>query len=134
MRVNMRIVRRFPFAIVLVALWILMELAGASLTLGSIWTWFLVFLAAGCLFVEFYKSGDITLQSFKIDLAWMLAAIVIVAVRVTYDWSNGVLNIAQFIVIAVALADGWVSTTNAFRSSQRNIQAGVNTSPVESEL
>lgn len=129
----MRIIRRVPLVLILVATWAALRISGAPLDHASPISWVLVIVCFLVAFAEFYKSGDVTLSSFKIDLAFAVAGTVAATVVAQSLWGQGSFSLPDFFVCAVVVADALISPVNSFRSALRNVQAGVNTAPSERE-
>ena len=127
----MQLLRRLPLVLILVLAWAALRLSGCELTLGDPISWALVIACFSVTLIEFYKSGDITLTSFKFDLAFAVIATVVTAALVTHFWGQGVISVPDFFITVSVLADAFLSPVNSFRSALRNVQAGINTAPTD---
>ncbi len=116
---------RFPWGLLIVlAMWLAYaSRADLSGTLG------LAFIIL-CLFVvmvEFFKSGDIRLGPFMLDLIFSVAAVVAATVLLTYmamKSDGGIPSFHYQLGAVVLLADAILSPFNSFRTALRNFQVG----------
>lgn len=119
--------RRVPLPFIVLALWGIARWAGYDWPIGSVWSVGLIATCFIILMLEFFKSGDVALGSFKLDQLLSVVATVIVVAAETLLWEHKGVSTVDFFVLAVILGDAYVSPVNSFRTAQRNIQAGVNT-------
>lgn len=119
--------RRIPFALALTTLWAFLSIFAIDMNRGGLTSTALITLSMLVLITEFYKSGDITLYFFGLDLFFALINTVLYVTCITIlIKSLGIqgLFIGDFFVGFVVLADGWFSPVNSFRTALRNWQAG----------
>ncbi len=128
----MRSFKRFPWSPLLAATWLAARLAGIDFGLTTPAIWVAVIGSVGVMMAEFYKSSDVLVISFEIDLLASILATIIVSSGVTVLWtSREVYLMADGFVIASVLADAIIGPRNSFRTALRNIQAGVNQSAID---
>jgi cation transport ATPase len=116
---------RFPWSLLVVlAMWFAyqaqLDLSG---TLGLVFIGFCVFVVV----IEFFKSGDIRLGPFFLDLLFSVGAVVAGAALLTYMVTHGDGGLPGFHYLlggAVVLVDAILSPFNSFRTALRNLQFG----------
>lgn len=97
-----------------------------------------VYVAIGVfvLFVEFFKSGDINVLAFLLDLVWAVTAVVLTTALMTWSllelnpqgqaagnaWQT--LNYFHWFGCAIILGDAVISPFNSFRTALRNLGLG----------
>jgi len=129
---DVKLLRKTPLALVLVLAWISARTAGVDFSIVTPWAWMVAIASMVVSMLEFYKSGDIMIHSFKIDITCSVIATVIMSSGATYVWMSQNVYFVDMFVVAVVLFDALVSPINSFRSALRNMQAGVNSAPVDS--
>jgi hypothetical protein len=83
---------------------------------------FLVFCMV-VLFLEFFKSGDINVWTFLVDLIFSVSALVVATVLISYliFTSDNALTFFDWFGAAIILGDAILSPFNAFRTALRNV-------------
>lgn len=81
------------------------------------------------LFLEFFKSGDISALAFLLDLVIAVFSVVVAAVLMTYLILklNQTPTFFHWFGCAIILGDAILSPFNAFRTALRNLGLGVTT-------
>jgi hypothetical protein len=121
--------KRVPWTLLLVLSWAGARYSGVNLEVtGGAFLGF-VALAFITIMLEFNRSGDIMLPSFKREQVLILMATLLLGSATPLVYQNP--HIVDLIVIAVVLADGYVSPVNSFRTALRNMQAGVDTTAAD---
>lgn len=79
-------------------------------------------LAVAVLFVEMFKSGDISSVAFLMDLFWAILTIILATALLTYLMfvEGKEPTFYHWIGFAIIVADGLLSPFNAFRTALRN--------------
>jgi hypothetical protein len=115
-----------PWALIVVLSYAIAKLMGAQLVSGSIPG--LVFISAGviALILEFMRSADITVFTFKLDLAMSILSLLICAVVTTCIFTLKLpFGFVDVIIWAIVLADAWLGPVNSFKTALRNITTDV---------
>ncbi|HEY5602687.1 MAG TPA: hypothetical protein VIM41_06230 [Gammaproteobacteria bacterium] len=90
-----------------------------------------VFLGVGMfvLFVEFFKSGDVSAAAFFVDLFSAIVSLIVATVLMCYLYFKlGQLpTFFHWFGVAIILGDAILSPFNAFRTALRNLGLGVTT-------
>jgi hypothetical protein len=78
------------------------------------------------LFLEFFKSGDIKVSTFLIDLVTSVVALVIATVLMSYlVFKHGEApTFFDWFGVAIILGDSIISPFNSFRTALRNMEIG----------
>ena len=118
--------KRLPLALFLVIIWSIARMSSVNFSIGTPLGIVLTFICFGVIFLEFYKSGDISLNSFGWDLGLSIPATVICATTITLLIQRGFgeLFLTDILVAAVILFDAWFSPFNSFRIALRNLMVG----------
>ena len=119
-------IRKTPWALIVVLSYAIAKLLGAQLASGSIPG--LIFIGAGlvALMLEFMRSADITVSTFKLDLAMSILALLICAVVTTCIFTLKLsFGFVDAIIWAIVLADAWLGPVNSFKTALRNITTDV---------
>ena len=119
------ILSRFPWGLLIVlAMWLAYQSqADLSGTLGLMFIGLCVFVVI----VEFFKSGDIRLGPFMLDLIFSVVAIVAATALLTYIVTRpdgGIPSFHYQLGAVVLLVDAILSPFNSFRTALRNFQVG----------
>lgn len=121
------ILSRFPWGLLIVlAMWLAYQSqADLSGTLGLVFIGLCVFVVI----VEFFKSGDIRLGPFMLDLIFSVAALVAGAALLTHMVmqpapAGGMPGFHFILGGIVLLVDAILSPFNSFRTALRNFQVG----------
>jgi hypothetical protein len=79
-------------------------------------------LAVVVLFIEMFKSGDISSVAFLMDLFWAILTIILATALLTYliFVEGKAPTFYHWIGFAIIVADGLLSPFNAFRTALRN--------------
>lgn len=103
--------KQIPYVLLITNIWSIGKLAGLSTSL------LLVFAA---LAVEFFKSGDIGLNTFGMDTAFSVLQVICGTVTITLMFCNHKpLTLPDCLLCLVVLADAWFSPFNSFRTALR---------------
>lgn len=127
----MRNLKKVPTVLVLVAIWALVRFLGLATPMASVWAWILLIACFAAIVYEFYKSSDITVRSFAVDLGFAVLAMAMVSISLTLLWQYRSWFLIDVIVFATAFIDGYVSPMNSFRCAQRNLQGGIGDQTME---
>lgn len=77
------------------------------------------------LFVEFFKSGDIKVGTFLLDVISSVVALVIATALMTYLFlEEGMPSFYHWFGVVIILGDAILSPFNAFRTALRNLEIG----------
>jgi len=104
-----------------------MRYSGINLSPGGVPGMILLGVCIGVLMAEFYKSGDISLGGFGLDLAFVVVALIVATATTTVlVYGNGwqQLGFADAMVLLITICDSWVPPYNSFRTALRNLQVG----------
>lgn len=79
-------------------------------------------LAVVVLFIEMFKSGDVSSVAFLIDQFWAILTIILATALLTYLWfvEGKEPTFYHWIGFAIIVADGLLNPFNAFRTALRN--------------
>lgn len=114
-----------PLGFLLALLWAILRLCGIHLagTVGLVF----VGLCLIALIFEFYRSGDIGLKGFALDLlfAQLAFAIVLVTITTIAMRKGGDFGAIDAFVTIVIFADAYFSPFNSFRTALRNWAANI---------
>lgn len=79
-------------------------------------------LAIVVLFIEIFKSGDISSVAFLMDQFWAIVTIILATALLTYLWfmEGKEPTFYHWIGFAIIVADGLLNPFNAFRTALRN--------------
>jgi hypothetical protein len=119
------VLSRFPWGLLIVAaMWLAYKSqADLSGTLGLVFIGLCVFVVI----VEFFKSGDIRLGPFMLDLIFSVVAVVTATALLTYMVTRpdgGIPSFHYQLGAVVLLVDAILSPFNSFRTALRNFQVG----------
>jgi hypothetical protein len=119
--------KNIPSALILVIIWTITRLMEMDFSIAHPLGIILMILCFAVLIFEFTKSGDITLKSFGLDLAFAILATVFNTATLTiliqrHGFCN--LFITDYILAGVILCDTWLSPYNSFRIALRNFMVG----------
>lgn len=124
----MRKLKKVPFAFILAAVWAGLKAGNIVLATSSPAGVAILVACFIVMAVEFYKSGDISLHAFGVDLALALLAVVVIACTLTETViRQGAQNLylVDLFVTAVVVCDAWVSPFNSFRTALRNWMSNI---------
>ncbi len=78
--------------------------------------------AVAVLFIEMFKSGDVSAISFLIDQFWAVATVILATGLLSYLWfvQGQEPNFYHWIGFAIIIADALLNPFNAFRTALRN--------------
>ncbi len=113
---------RFPWVFLVIGYLIFAQSAG--LDMRGVPGYVFLGLGVVVLFVEFFKSGDISAWGFMLDIFWSVAAVTVVAVLLTHlylrsGWEG--ITFFHWFGCAVVYGDALLSPFNSFRTGLRNI-------------
>lgn len=79
-------------------------------------------LAVVVLFIEMFKSGDVSSVAFLLDQFWAIVTIILATALLTYLWfvEGKEPTFYHWIGFAIIVADGLLNPFNAFRTALRN--------------
>lgn len=123
----MRKLLRIPLVLIMVISWAIMRYSGINLDTGGGPGMTLLVVCIVVLIIEFFKSGDISLGGFGLDLLFVMVTLIIATATTTiivygYGWQQ--LGFVDMMVLLVTLCDSWVPPYNSFRTALRNLQVG----------
>ena len=79
-------------------------------------------LAVIVLFIEMFKSGDVSSMAFLMDQFWAILTVILATALLTYLWfvEGKEPNFYHWIGFAIIVADSLLNPFNAFRTALRN--------------
>lgn len=111
---------RLPWTLFIVLFLIATEYFQISLegTVGYVF----ISVAVAVLFIEMFKSGDVSAMSFLIDQFWAVLTVVLATGLLSYLWfvEGQQPNFYHWIGFAIIIADALLNPFNAFRTALRN--------------
>lgn len=122
----MRNWRRLPFTLFLLILWAVLRLADVKMTAGSLSGITFVILGFLVLIVEFFKSADIGVRTFRIEQAVTVLTTISATIGLTRIGFNDI-HFGDVILGVVIVFDAWVSPVNSFSMALRNVQGNIGT-------
>lgn len=122
----MKMLSKIPFTLILTISWLFLNIFGIDLSMSSPFGISILFLAFIVYIIEFYKSGDIMLRSFMLDLAYAILNLIIVTCYITIIIKSGFkLHAIDIMVSMIALIDIWLSPVNGYRTALRNLSTDI---------
>lgn len=116
--------KQIPYVLLITNIWSIGKLAGLSTSLLSFFGIVVLLLVFAALAVEFFKSGDIGLNTFGMDTAFSVLQVICGTVTITLMFCNHKpLTLPDCLLCLVVLADAWFSPFNSFRTALRNFAA-----------
>lgn len=111
---------KFPWSFLMIIY--LMVTYFTGIPLEGVMGYILIALGMFVLFIEFFKSGDVSSALFFVDQLFSVSAVIISTVLLTYLFivENQVPNFFYWFGYAVILGDAVLSPFNAFRTALRN--------------
>jgi hypothetical protein len=119
--------KNIPSTLILVIIWMITRLIQLDFSIAHPLGIILTILCFAVLIIEFTKSGDITLKSFGLDLAFAILATVVNTATITMLIERHGLSglyVTDYILSGVILCDTWLSPYNSFRIALRNFMVG----------
>jgi len=112
--------RRVPWMLFIVAFLIITEYMQISLE-GTVGYAFIT-VAVVVLFIEVFKSGDVTPTTFFFDQLWAVVTVVLATALLTYLYfvTGKEPTFFHWIGYAIILADALINPFNTFRTALRN--------------
>ena len=113
-----------PAALILVVIWSIARMSGVNFSIKGIFGIILVCFCFAVLVIEFYKSGDRSLNSFGWDLGLSVLTTVLGTVILTLMISRKGffdLFLTDYIMGFLIIFDAWFSPYNSFRIALRNL-------------
>lgn len=111
---------RVPWMLFIVLFLIATEYFQISLegTVGYVF----ISIAVVILFIEMFKSGDVSAMSFLIDQFWAVLTVILATGLLSYLWfvEGQQPNFFHWIGFAIIIADALLNPFNAFRTALRN--------------
>jgi prolipoprotein diacylglyceryltransferase len=122
----MKLLYKVPWTLILVLCWATARLFGAQLAASTVPGLIVIVAGFAALVIEFMRSSDITVRSFKMDLGMSIVALVTASVVTTclFTLHRG-LAFVDLVVWVVVFADAWSSPVNSFKTALRNITTDV---------
>ena len=121
---SLSLMSMIPWTFFLIAFAVVVHIMGVNMdgVLGYIFIGFGMFV----LFVEFFKSGDINVGAFLIDILFAVIAVVVATVLLSYlvfklDQSP---TFFYWLGYAIVIGDAILSPFNSFRTALRNFGVG----------
>jgi hypothetical protein len=122
----MKTLSKIPFTLILTISWLFLNIGGIDLSASSPFGLSMISLAFIVYMIEFYKSGDIMLRSFMLDLAYAILNLIIVTCYMTIIIKSGFKICAIDVMISmIALTDIWLSPVNGYRTALRNLSTDI---------
>ncbi|VAW46401.1 hypothetical protein MNBD_GAMMA03-260 [hydrothermal vent metagenome] len=93
-----------------------------NLSLEGVVGYSFITLAVIVLFIEMFKSGDISAIAFLMDQFWAIVTVILATGLLTYLWfvEGREPNFYHWIGFAIIIADALLNPFNAFRTALRN--------------
>jgi hypothetical protein len=117
--------RRFPFTLILLILWAGLRMSGIKMSAGDVSGIVFILASISVLIIEFCKSADIGMKTFKIEQAVSVFVTVVATIALTRLVSFGDIHIGDIFLAIVVVCDAWVSPVTSFGMALRNIQGNV---------
>lgn len=117
----MSLISKFPWMLLIIGFLLVAEYMQISLE-GTVGYAF-ISVAVVVLFVEMFKSGDVTPLSFLLDQFWAVVTVVLASGLLTYLYfvEGRDPSFFHWIGFAIILADALLNPFNAFRTALRNL-------------
>lgn len=111
---------RFPWMMLVIVYLIAMQYW--QISMEGMAGYVFIGLAVVVLIIEVFKSGDIGVGAFFIDLLWSVLAVVLASGLLTYLWfvEQQVPSFYHWIGFVMILADALLNPFNAYRTALRN--------------
>ncbi|MCF6346465.1 MAG: hypothetical protein L3J00_08365 [Thiomicrorhabdus sp.] len=93
-----------------------------QLSLDGVVGYSFITLAVVVLFIEMFKSGDVSAMAFLMDQFWAVVTVILATALLTYLWfvEGREPNFYHWIGFAIIIADALLNPFNAFRTALRN--------------
>jgi len=93
-----------------------------QLSLDGVVGYSFITLAVVVLFIEMFKSGDVSAIAFLMDQFWAVVTVILATGLLTYLWfvEGREPNFYHWIGFAIIIADALLNPFNAFRTALRN--------------
>jgi hypothetical protein len=118
---------KIPWTLLIIIYMVAMHILGPTLGIDMKGMYGYIFLALCMivLFMEFFKSGDIKIGTFLVDIVSSVVAVVIATALMSYlIFKNGEPTFFDWFGVAIILGDAILSPFNAFRTALRNLEIG----------
>jgi len=117
----MSLISKFPWMLLIIGFLLIAEYFQIGLQ-GTVGYAFIT-VAVIVLFVEMFKSGDVTPLSFMLDQFWAVVTVVLASGLLTYLYfvEGRDPSFFHWIGFAIILADALLNPFNAFRTALRNL-------------
>lgn len=114
-------ISRFPWMLLIIGFLLVAEYLAISLE-GTVGYAFIT-VAVIVLFVEMFKSGDVSPMSFFFDQFWAVITVILASGLLTYLYfvEGREPSFFHWIGFAIILADALLNPFNAFRTALRNL-------------
>jgi hypothetical protein len=124
---SISLITAVPWSVSLIIYMVIVHFTGLNMD-GPVGYGF-VALGVAVLFVEFFKSGDISAAAFLIDIFGAVLSVIVATALMTYIYlaTNKPPTFFHWFGCAVILGDAVLSPFNAFRTALRNLGLGVST-------
>lgn len=116
---------RIPFVLLLILIWIGLRMGGLDVSAGSIAGIVLMVLCFIVLIIEFYKSADIGLRTFKLEMAGTVLNTVLATFLVSRYVALNDIHTGDVFVMVVVLVDAWLGPVASFAMALRNVSANL---------
>ncbi len=118
---TMSLISKFPWMLLIIGFLLVAEYMQISLE-GTVGYAFIT-VAVVVLFVEMFKSGDVTPLSFLLDQFWAVVTVVLASGLLTYLYfvEGRDPTFFHWIGFAIILADALLNPFNGFRTALRNL-------------
>ena len=113
---------RFPFVLVLLIVWALMRHNGISTSAGSYSGIALVFFTFVVFLIEFFKSADTSMTTFRIEMISSVFCTVLCTVLMTNLVRLNNIKIGDFVVACLVLFDACANPMASFGMALRDWQ------------
>lgn len=115
---------KLPWTLLLIIYLMVVEFIGLSM--DGVFGYLFIIIGVVVLFVEFFKSGDISTTAFLLDLISSVVAVVIATALLTWLWlvQGSIPGFFHWMAYTIIIGDAIVSPYNSFRTALRNFGVG----------
>jgi hypothetical protein len=117
--------QRIPYVLIMLIGWAIMRYLEVDMSAGSVASTVLVIVSFLVLIAEFYKSADVGLRTFKIELAVTVFTTIVATILITRLVSFEDIHLGDVVLGIVVLCDAWISPVTSFAMALRNIQGNI---------
>jgi hypothetical protein len=121
---NMSTFNKIPWTLLIIIYMVVIHTTGIDM--AGVPGYVFLGLCVAVMFAEFFKSGDINVGTFLVDVVSSVGALVIVAVLMSYLYfsRHEIPGFFDWFGSAIILGDAILSPFNAFRTALRNLGLG----------